>query len=199
MIPFSRPFNALRYRRKTKEDPEDRQESIFFYHVDNNTEEWQAKKQELWDYVSPDSYPEDLVDHSSMGSSFSSEYAAPSFTRYWDSSDSWDFSGSTEDSADSAPFCENQSNVWADTPKGVDAWDKRRVAIWLATSTELGVEERRSLKEVNGKSLLAFKVEDLVNVVGLHEEPAKQVVEAIAEAHEKLISKYTRPCRTFIM
>lgn len=33
--------DTVQYRRKTLEDPEDREDSVFFYHMDNNTEQYQ--------------------------------------------------------------------------------------------------------------------------------------------------------------
>lgn len=87
--------NDSRYKRKTKEKPEDREESIFFHHVDNNTPEWQEKKVELWKYANPDFYPEELVDPESMDSSFSSSPGMRPFGGYYDNSDSWNFSDSS--------------------------------------------------------------------------------------------------------
>lgn len=64
-----------RYKRKTKENPEDREDSIFFHHMDNNTEEWQAVKPLLWAYANPDNYPDHLVDPDSLSSNFSESYS----------------------------------------------------------------------------------------------------------------------------
>lgn len=72
----------------------------------------------------------------------------------------------------------------------MEAWDKKKVAIWLATSTEMGLEERKCLKDVNGKSLLAFTAKDLTYVVGLEEETAQQLAQSIAETQAELLSMF---------
>jgi hypothetical protein len=91
---------VIRYKRKTREDPEDREESIFFYHLDNNTEEWQATQPLLWAYANPDDYPDHLVDPDSLSSDFSESIGTRlggyMFGYGAGEDDSWDFESSSE-------------------------------------------------------------------------------------------------------
>lgn len=77
-----------------------------------------------------------------------------------------------------------------DKPMGMEAWDKKKVAMWLNISTELGMDERKALREVSGKKLLMFKPENFVNLLYITEEQANELYETIADYHKTLVGMY---------